>query len=120
MQKRMETPEECFLSIEEQHDLRVALRVEIPNCGENASSIVQRISLEAHSSMIEFHCQVNWKEKHKILKVEFPLAIRSDYATYEVPFGHLRRPTHFNTSRDLGKSMMRMGSVNSWPNHESH
>jgi alpha-mannosidase len=44
-----------------------------------------------------------WDESHKILKVEFPLLIKWDTATYETQFGHLQRPTHNNTSWDYAK-----------------
>ena len=47
--------------------------------------------------------QVNWHEAHKFLKVEFPLNVRSHEAQYEIQFGHLSRPTHYNTSWDQAK-----------------
>jgi alpha-mannosidase len=65
--------------------------------------LVQRISLDAESPRLDFACQVDWQEKEQFLKVEFPLALRSDYATYEIQFGHVRRPTHFNTSWDFAR-----------------
>jgi alpha-mannosidase len=37
------------------------------------------------------------------LRVLFPLNIKSDQASYEIQFGHLHRPTHFNTSHDSAK-----------------
>jgi alpha-mannosidase len=46
---------------------------------------------------------VFWHEKHKLLKVAFPVAIRSPNATYEIQFGHIERPTHTNTSWDLAR-----------------
>ena len=49
-------------------------------------------------------CEVSWNEKHKFLKVEFPLNIRASEANYEIQFGHCARPTHTNTSFDLGAS----------------
>uniref|UniRef100_A0A8D1N3H3 alpha-mannosidase n=1 Tax=Sus scrofa TaxID=9823 RepID=A0A8D1N3H3_PIG len=47
--------------------------------------------------------QVHWHEAHKFLKVEFPARVRSPQATYEVQFGHLQRPTHYNTSWDWAR-----------------
>jgi alpha-mannosidase len=35
--------------------------------------------------------------------VEFPLNVRAAHATYEIQFGHLQRPTHFNTSWDMAR-----------------
>ena len=37
------------------------------------------------------------------MKVEFPANVLSPEATYEIQFGHLKRPTHFNTSWDWAK-----------------
>ena len=42
-------------------------------------------------------------ESHKILKVEFPVNVKSLDATYEIQFGHVKRPTHFNTSWDQAR-----------------
>jgi alpha-mannosidase len=67
------------------------------------ASLVQRVSLEAESCRLDFAVEVDWQESEQFLKVEFPLALRSEFATYEIQFGHLRRPTHFNTSWDLAR-----------------
>ena len=37
------------------------------------------------------------------VKAEFPVAIHSPNATYEVQYGWLQRPTHTNTSWDAAK-----------------
>jgi alpha-mannosidase len=47
--------------------------------------------------------QVDWHEKHKFLKVEFPVDVRSSQATYDTAFAHIQRPTHFNTTQELAK-----------------
>jgi alpha-mannosidase len=64
------------------------------------SSLVQTIYLDVGCSALTFNTEVDWHENHKFLKVEFPLNIRSSVATYEIQFGHLDRPTHYNTSWD--------------------
>uniref|UniRef100_A0A8C5QTT5 alpha-mannosidase n=1 Tax=Leptobrachium leishanense TaxID=445787 RepID=A0A8C5QTT5_9ANUR len=67
------------------------------------SSIVQEIGLDAHCPYIRFNTKVLWQEAHKFLKVEFPAAVHSPNATYEIQFGHLQRPTHRNTSWDWAR-----------------
>ena len=62
------------------------------------SILTQVMSLEAGSRMLRFETHVNWQEAHKMLKVAFPVTVSSREATYEVQFGHLRRPTHEDTS----------------------
>ncbi|WP_163582799.1 alpha-mannosidase [Gracilibacillus saliphilus] len=64
----------------------------------NDSVIHQRIVFDHTSKLINFHTEVDWKEKHKLLKVAFPVNILSSHATYEIPFGTIQRPTHNNTS----------------------
>jgi alpha-mannosidase len=81
--------------------LRVSVELEIeisPKC-----SLTQRISLCAESPRLDFEARVTWRETDQFLKVEFPLALRSEFATYEIQFGHVRRPTHFNTTWDVAR-----------------
>jgi len=60
-----------------------------------SSWINQQISLNGR--VLRFDTEIDWHEKHKLLKVAFPVAVRADEASYEVQFGHVRRPTHMNT-----------------------
>ncbi|XP_064312863.1 alpha-mannosidase 2C1 isoform X3 [Phalacrocorax carbo] len=67
------------------------------------STLTQEIILDATCPYLRFLTQVEWKEAHKFLKVEFPVQVRSTNATYEIQFGHLQRPTHWNTSWDWAR-----------------
>ena len=85
----------------ESNPLRATVELDIvisPKC-----TLTQRISLTAESPRLDFDAKVDWKETDQFLKVEFPLALRCDHATYEIQFGHLRRPTHFNTTWDFAR-----------------
>ena len=64
-----------------------------------SSTLVQTIQLDAGSRVLRFETQVDWHERHKILKVAFPVAVTASEATYEVQFGHLQRPTHLDTPK---------------------
>uniref|UniRef100_A0A8C3MFV5 alpha-mannosidase n=1 Tax=Geospiza parvula TaxID=87175 RepID=A0A8C3MFV5_GEOPR len=68
-----------------------------------SSTLTQEIILDAMCPYLRFLTQVEWKEAHKFLKVEFPVQVRSTNATYEIQFGHLQRPTHWNTSWDWAR-----------------
>ncbi len=85
----------------ERGPLRVALAFDIPLSPR--SHLRQVVSLDALSARLDFACQVDWHERHQFLKVEFPLHLRAASATYEIQFGHVERPTHFNTSYDLAQ-----------------
>ncbi|XP_062819613.1 alpha-mannosidase 2C1 isoform X1 [Anolis carolinensis] len=67
------------------------------------SLLTQEVILDAASPCVRFQTQVAWNEAHKFLKVEFPVGVRSPNATYEIQFGHLQRPTHWNTSWDWAR-----------------
>ncbi|KAK2508946.1 LOW QUALITY PROTEIN: hypothetical protein MC885_008404 [Smutsia gigantea] len=67
------------------------------------SRLSQEVVLDVGCPYVRFHTEVHWHEVHKFLKVEFPARVRSPQATYEVQFGHLQRPTHYNTSWDWAR-----------------
>nr|XP_042138074.1 alpha-mannosidase 2C1 [Peromyscus maniculatus bairdii] len=67
------------------------------------SRLSQEVVLDIGCPYVRFHTEVHWHEAHKFLKVEFPARIRSPQATYEIQFGHLQRPTHYNTSWDWAR-----------------
>ena len=68
-----------------------------------SSRLRQVVRLDAGSRRLEFHCTVDWNESHTLLKVCFPLAVRSPNAAYEMPFGYAERPTHYSTSFDRAR-----------------
>ncbi len=85
------------LEVVERHPLRCGVRF-IRSFG--ASTISQTMRLSAGSRRLEFHTDVEWHERHRFLKVAFPVSVRSQRATYEIQHGHLERPTVANTSWD--------------------
>ena len=60
------------------------------------SKFVQTISL--NGDQIDIDNDIDWHEKHVLLKAAFPLAVTSDFATYEIPYGTIQRPTTRNNS----------------------
>ncbi|MBS3786933.1 alpha-mannosidase [Candidatus Bipolaricaulota bacterium] len=64
------------------------------------SKITQDLIIYRGSKRLDFETSVDWHEKDNLLKVHFPIAVRSNEATYEIQYGHYRRPTHSNTSWD--------------------
>jgi alpha-mannosidase len=47
---------------------------------------------------VDIDNQIDWHERHLFLKAAFPLAATSDFATYEIPYGTIDRPTTRNNS----------------------
>jgi len=62
------------------------------------STITQYIMLQGNSKRLEFCTLADWQEKHKLLKVEFEVAVASEQATFEIQYGNVKRATHNNTS----------------------
>jgi len=67
------------------------------------SKLTQEIVLTAGSKRLEFRTIANWLERQSMLRTSFPVSVQSTDATYEIQFGHVKRPTHRNTSWDLAK-----------------
>ncbi len=67
------------------------------------STISQTMRLASGSRRLEFDTEVDWHERHRFLKVAFPVAIRSTRATFEIQHGHIERPTVANTSWDVAR-----------------
>lgn len=67
------------------------------------STIIQKIWLYSRSRRIDFETEIDWHQKHQLLKVAFPFDIHTDNAVYETQYGHVVRPTHSNTSWDSAK-----------------
>jgi alpha-mannosidase len=69
----------------------------------NRSTIRQTITFSADSPTIDFKTIVRWTVHDKLLKVAFPTTVRARSARFGIQFGHIERPTHNNTARDLAK-----------------
>jgi alpha-mannosidase len=57
------------------------------------SKFVQTISLEDGKDQVDIDNEIDWHESHILLKAAFPLAVTSDHATYEIPYGTIERTT---------------------------
>jgi alpha-mannosidase len=60
------------------------------------SKFVQTISLKGDE--VDIDNDIDWHESHVLLKAAFPLSVTSDFATYEIPYGEIERPTTRNNS----------------------
>jgi alpha-mannosidase len=67
------------------------------------SMMIQEIVLTAGSKRLDFRTKIDWKESHKLLKVCFPVAVKTEDALHEIQFGHLKRPTHATRPYDAAR-----------------
>ncbi|OXS53881.1 hypothetical protein B1A99_28710 [Cohnella sp. CIP 111063] len=71
--------------------LRSVLRV-TNRYGE--SSLSQDYILYRDKPGIEVKVKLDWRERHKMLKLSFPVAVHEPKATYEIPYGYIERPVN--------------------------
>ncbi|HEX7021511.1 MAG TPA: glycoside hydrolase family 38 C-terminal domain-containing protein, partial [Trueperaceae bacterium] len=55
------------------------------------SRLVQDFSLVRDLDEIFVQATLDWRERHKMLKLRFPLHLQFMRATYEIPYGHIER-----------------------------
>jgi alpha-mannosidase len=67
------------------------------------SRYTQRISLFYNSPEIRITTNIDWQERHILLKTAFPIDILAPTATHEIQWGNVERPTHRNTSWDWAR-----------------
>jgi alpha-mannosidase len=63
-----------------------------------SSKFVQTITIPPGSGEVDVDNDFDWHERHVLLKAAFPLAASSGFATYEVPYAEIERPTTRNNS----------------------
>ncbi|RKN37284.1 alpha-mannosidase [Streptomyces hoynatensis] len=68
-----------------------------------SSRVTQRLTLRAGERVLDVDTDLDWHEREKILKAAFPLDVKADHSEAETQFGHVRRPTHTNTSWEAAK-----------------
>jgi alpha-mannosidase len=64
------------------------------------SSFIQDICMYPGVPRVDVNMQADWHEDHILLKVAFPVSVESKYATYEIPYGTIQRPTTRNTPEE--------------------
>jgi alpha-mannosidase len=69
----------------------------------NQSVISQKIRLAADSRRVEFRTRVDWREKHKLLKVGFKVNLHATETLNEIQFGYVKRPNHYSRPHDADR-----------------
>ncbi len=59
-----------------------------------SSVLTQDIRLDSGAHRVDFVTRVDWRERHKILKVAFPVNVLTREALHEIQFGYIKRPAH--------------------------
>ena len=66
------------------------------------SILRQTVLLRDDAKYLEFVTEINWQERHKLLKVAFPVNAYANEAYHEIQFGYVKRPVHrsYQTDKD--------------------
>lgn len=67
------------------------------------SQLQQNMKVYKNKRRIDFVTTVDWNEHQRLLRALFDVDIRSTEATYDIQYGNVKRPTHWNTSWDMAK-----------------
>jgi alpha-mannosidase len=67
------------------------------------SNFEQLVTLAPQSRVLEIQLDVDWQERETFLKASFDFDVRAEVSSSETQFGHVKRPTHQNTSWDAAK-----------------
>ena len=62
------------------------------------SKFVETFGLAAEGDEVNVDNEIDWHERHVLLKAAFPLAASGPFATYEIPYGTIDRATTRNNS----------------------
>jgi alpha-mannosidase len=65
-----------------------------------ASTITQTYALDANGTRLDIETEIDWHDRHCLLRTLTPVDVRTTHATFEHANGVVRRTTHNNTSWD--------------------
>jgi alpha-mannosidase len=83
--------------------LRPGRKKEFPTEDFPTSFFTQDVVLRSGSDRVDFVTSVDWWEEKTMLKVAFPVAVKDDVATYEIPYGSIERSTRLDDAWQRAK-----------------
>lgn len=99
-EKMREVTDLTRMEVTEKGPLHMVIRLEWNYMN---TKIKQDMTFYVEDKRIDFKTWVDFRERKQLMKVTFPVDIRSTYATYDVQYGNVQRPTHWNTSWDWAR-----------------
>lgn len=99
-EREIEPEAQCEATVVLAEGLRASVRF-VTRFGQ--SVFTQTVSLDAGTARIDFDTQVDWQERHKLLKVSFDTGVEAAEAANQIQFGHIMRPTHRSSRSDFDR-----------------
>ncbi len=94
------SPEPAAIEVVEAGPLRAVVEA---RTRVGASTLVQRTTLTADSPRVDVEVRVDWRERERALAAYVPVSVLATHSSAEIQFGHLRRPSHENTSWEVAR-----------------
>ncbi|KAI1872893.1 uncharacterized protein JN550_003767 [Neoarthrinium moseri] len=88
---------------DKEHRVSVVTETKISEESSLRSILTLHAAFDGQQSYVECTTTVDWHETMKFLKVEFPVDVINNEASYETQYGIVKRPTHYNTTWDMAK-----------------
>jgi alpha-mannosidase len=88
------------ISIAERGPLRASLSIERTH-GESVFRQYIRLTEGGQDDRIDFVTEIDWQSQNALLKAEFPLAIKNEYATYDLGVGSIQRKNNTETAYEV-------------------
>jgi alpha-mannosidase len=83
--------------------LKPGVKKEFPTQEYPSTFFTQDIILYDGIDLIDFNTNVDWWESKTMLKVAFPVSVNDTAATYEIPYGTIKRSTQWRDNWDSAK-----------------
>ena len=99
-EKRREITQLTAFAVTECGALRLTVHMEWKY---NNTTVSQDMTFYSQDRRIDFKTEVDFQERQQLLKAAFTVGVRSTYATYDIQYGNVRRPNHWNTSWDQAR-----------------
>ncbi len=100
VEKAWEVDDVASVSVVENGPVRGCIRIERNYLD---SVIVQYLYVYRDLYRIDIRNEIDWREQQILLRNYIPVDIHAQEATYEIQYGNVNRPTHFNTSWDFAR-----------------
>lgn len=100
VEKSWEVDEISSIDVMEEGPVRGCIRITRPYLD---STIIQYLYFYQDLYQIDIRNEIDWKEKQILVRDYFPVDVHASEATYEIQYGNVKRPTHYNTSWDFAK-----------------
>jgi len=101
----VELKEPAEVKIVEKGPVKVSVSVKYKYVQEGRpdSTFIQEIALYRKIPLAIFKLHVDWYARHRLAKVAFPLNVHSDYTTYEIPYGFIKRRNPLSPNATLAE-----------------